>query len=95
MCHDCFYTFIGVWMLISGFLLPSVWINQIVTGLVLSILAVWAGLEFGQPLDWAVAAVGVWFSAAGRIFAPRTQVLRANAVLCGLFAIGASFFPFY
>jgi len=95
MCHDCFYNFIGLWMLVSGFLIPTFWINQIVTGFILSGLAVWAGVDFGQPLDWAVAAVGAWFIVAGRLLAGRTQVVRANAMACGLFAIGASFWPFY
>jgi hypothetical protein len=71
------------------------WINQFVTGSILSGLAVWAGIDFGQPLDLAVATVGIWFIAAGRIFARRLQVVRVNAVVCGLFAIFASFWPFY
>jgi hypothetical protein len=94
MCHDCFYTFIGLWMLISGFLFPPWVFNQIVSGAILFGVAAWACIDFGQWLDCAVAVIGAWGIVAEWIFSGKPRIVRANAVASGAFVILASFWPF-
>ena len=95
MCHDCAYTFIGLWMLISSICFPGYRINDILAGAVLAAMAGWAGVEFGRHLDWAVAVAGLLYLSAGKVLAQNPIVLRVSSIACGLFAIAASFWPFY
>jgi hypothetical protein len=99
MCHDCSYGFIGLWFLISAFVLTSSpkinLVNHVVTGAVLAGLACWAGVGYGKWLDWTVAAIGAWLILSGFLFNSNSRYSRINSSAAGVFVILAGFWPFY
>jgi hypothetical protein len=99
MCHDCFYGFIGLWLLLSVLAIApyprSNLVNHLLAGVILVGLAGWAGFTYGKWLDWTVSAVGAWLILSGFLFATIPRISRINCVASGLFLILASFWPFY
>ena len=98
MCHDCFYGFIGLWIVISAFVMAPIHrgnlVSNIISGAVLAGLAAWAGATYGKWMDWAVAAVGVWLIFSGAVLSSYPSFSRINALSAGLLALFASFWPF-
>lgn len=98
MCHDCFYGFIGLWLLISAFVTtPFPMVSQVssmVSGAILAGLAAWAGATYGKWMDWAVAAAGTWLVFSGAVLSAYPRFNRINALASGLLVILASFWPF-
>ena len=98
MCHDCFYGFIGLWLLISAFVTAPIQqanlVSSIVCGTVLAGLAAWAGATYGQWMDWAVAAAGAWLVFSGAVLCAYPRFSRINALATGLVVILVSFWPF-
>lgn len=98
MCHDCFYGFIGLWLLISAFVTAPIQkanlVSSIVCGAVLAGLAAWAGVTYGKWLDWAVATAGAWLFFSGAALSAYPRFNRINTLATGLLVILGSFWPF-
>ena len=98
MCHDCFYGFIGLWLLISALVIAPLpkasLVSNMICGAVLAGLAAWAGIVYGKWMDWVVAALGVWLIFSGAALASFPRLNRINALATGLLIILGSFWPF-
>jgi hypothetical protein len=99
MCHDCFYGFIGLWLLISAFVTAPIYkanlVSSIVCGVVLAGLATWGGgATCGKWMDWAVAAAGAWLVFSGAVLSSYPRFSRINALIAGIIVLIASFWPF-
>ena len=98
MCHDCFYGFIGLWLLISAFVTASIHkanlVSNVVSGAILVGLAAWAGTAYGKWMDWAIASLGAWLIFTGAVLSSYPSFSRINALCAGLLTLLASFWPF-
>jgi hypothetical protein len=99
MCHDCFYGFLGLWILISALVTAPIplanLISNILSGAILVGLAAWAGATYGKWMDWAVAAVGAWLVFSGAVLSSDPRFNQINTMVAGLLVLFASFWPFY
>ena len=81
----------GVWLIVSAFIVAGSktgdLTNGLITGIVLLVLGLWAGVSHKSWQEWIIAIVGAWMIVAGFWFPASYSGNMANNIIAGIVVV--------
>ncbi|MBW1707156.1 MAG: SPW repeat protein [Deltaproteobacteria bacterium] len=81
----------GLWLIVSAFILAGNstgdLANDLITGIILLVLGLWAGVSRRSWQEWIVAVLGAWMIVAGFWFPASYGGNMANNIIVGILVV--------
>jgi uncharacterized membrane protein len=78
---------LGLWFIVAAFVIPGSktanMTNNLITGIILVILGVWAAVRYKGWKNWIVAIIGAWMIVSGFWFPSSYVATVANDIIAG------------